>query len=309
MRRSRLVGLIVSVVTAGALFAAPAFAAGSVQVQLQFDAATLQAPGTDLTNGGAVTTPQLNPCRQGGGTFADTSVNSTGFPAGQQYTPQGSPVAFLMPASATGNNALCLGLGGTGAGAITGKNSVTINVPAGNYTDAYFLAAVGNGPSLVDIVPMYGSTAGTKITQAFPDWCQTTTPVGNSDPPGVSAGWNGGTRIDYNGKADGNAALTCGYYTVHVSGLDSSKQLTALQLTMEPANTPIPAATGGTTKDSTQNAGAVLNIMALTLQGSAAAGASLPKTGGNQIGIIIGTLLLLAGAALAIRPRFARSER
>ena len=315
MVRFRVCGLIASVATGAALLAVPALAAGSVQVNLSsvFDAATLQMPGTDLTNGGKVTTPADNPCRQGGGTFADTSVNATGFPAGQQYTPTGSPVAFLMPSSATGDNAVCAGLGGTAPNNVTGKNTVTIPVTPGNYTDAYFLGAIGNGPSLVDVTPVYGSTSGSVITSVFPDWCQTTTPVGNSAPAGVTAGWNGGTRVGYNGTPDSNAALTCGYYTVHVGGLDSSKQLTALTLTLEPAGTAITAAQGGTKSAGTQSSGAVLNVMALTLQGTATAGSSspsaaLPKTGGSPLVPLGGALLLLGGLGLFLAPKFRRGN-
>lgn len=306
MRRFRLIGLIASVATAGALIAAPVFAAASVQVPLTFDATTLQVPGTDLTSGGTVKTPALNPCRQGGGTFADTSVNGTGFPAGKDFTPQGSPVSFMMPSSATGNNALCLGLGGSGAGAVTGKDSTTINVPAGKYTDAYFLAAVGNGPTLTDVTPMYGSTAGKTIQTVFPDWCTGSTKVAGTLPPNVTAGWNGGDRVNYDGTTQ--AGLNCGYYTLHVAGLDGTQQLTALKLTLEPAKTAIPDSMSGG-KGKTNDPGATLDIAALTLAGAAAAGATMPKTGGNETGILFGAALVLAGAALAFRPRLLRGAR
>jgi hypothetical protein len=308
MAKPRHAGLIVSLCAAGALLAAPVLAAGQVFVPLQYDAATLQMPGTDLTQGGKVKIPSLQPCRADGGqtnagTFADTSVNATGFPAGQQYTPKGSPVAFQMPSSVTGNNAVCLGL------SVPGKDSLTINVPAGNYTDAYFLAAVGNGPALVDVTPVYGGSNGSAITQVFPDWCQDTPQVGNALPPNVSAGWNGGPRVNYDGTTKGQDKLPCGYYTVHIGGLDSSKQLTALQLKLEPAGTAIPDSQSGVKGGGAkQNDHAVLNIMALTLQGTAAAGAALPKTGGGPATAVLGLGLLLAGLALALRPRWARTS-
>ena len=267
MRKSGFLALIVSFAMVGAVTAAPAFAAtpaNSVQVGLSsfMDAATLQLPGTDLTNGGKISTPQLNPCRQGGGTFADTTVNGTNFPAGQSYTPSGSPVSFMMPSSATGDNAVCLGLG------VSGKNSVVLPVPMGNYSNVYLLAAVGNGPALVDVTPIYAEGAGTPLQAVVPDWCQTA--IGNQLPADASAGWNGGNRVTYAGATQNN--LPCGYFTVNVSGLDQNAVLSALLLTLAPGGTAVPG--GGT-----QNAAAVLNIMAMTL----ASGASASKPASTPI--------------------------
>jgi len=298
MRRLRLLGLVTSLVTAGVMVGAPALAAGGTPVPLTFNAAIFQMPGTSLMNGKV--DPALNPCRMAGtpaavaGTFADASVNSTGLPTGS-YTPSGSPVAFTMP-PASGNSAVCAGL------SAPNMDTVTLTVPSGKYTDAYFLASVGNGPSLVNVTPAYGSTNGAALTTVFPDWCTASTKVAGTLPPGSTPGWAGGDRVNYDGTTTGQTGLNCGLDVVHVSGLDGSKDLTGLTLQLAAAKTAIPDASSGG-KGATQNASATLNIAAVTLANSA----SLPKTGGNETGILIGIGLLLAGAALVIRPRLNRN--
>ena len=300
MRRFRFIGLIASVATVGAMLAAPVLAAGPVEVQLQFNAQTLQAVGTDLTGGVKGTTPKDNPCRQDGGTFADASVNSQGLKSGS-FTPSGSPVPFLLQVG--GNDAVCLGLGGSASDTknpvITGKDSTSITVPSGKYSDAYFLAAVGNGPSLVDVTPVYGSTQGKTIQMDVPDWC--VLGIKQQLPSdAISAGINSNPRVNYDGTAQ---TINCGYFVVHLSGLDSSQTLTGLNLKLEPAKTAI---TMDPNSGKTQDPNGVVNIAALTV---VPAGAALPKTGGNETGILIGVGLLLAGAGLAFRPRLARGLR
>jgi len=323
MRRPRLVGLIVSLATAGTMLAAPALAAGQVTVPLTFDAQVFLAAGATLPQTQSYSkcwtgvAPQTETGPDGktinGATFGGShAVNSQGAPFGQSFTPAGGSVSFQFPPQA-GNNALCIASGQT----------VTIPVPAGNYTAADFLVGAGNGPGAVTVTPVYGSTNGAAIPAIFDDWCGNTAQVKGTFTAGTTAGWpgpNGGGRVNTStGKTEGTvtgstqATLPCGFNTTAVTGLDSTQVLTALQVTMAAGGAPVVPADPAIKAGTTQSNNAMSNIAALTLLGTASAAASstsaLPKTGGNQLGIVLGSVLLLLGAALAIRPRFGRAGR
>lgn len=314
---TRTVGLIVALATAGMLTAAPALAAGNTQAQVPlgslFNAVTMLAPGQSIS----VTTAH-NPCYKAypGATFgSQQAANDTGAPFGKSYTPTGGSVSFLFP-PASGNDTL----------AVCAGQTVTIPVPSGHYSDAYFLEGVDDGPELITVTPQYGATQGTPISAIFDDWC-TTAVYKFPLTAGTTAGFLGGNRINVNvkGKTEGSLDPTyaCGYWTTKVSGLDSSKTLTALQLTAAPAKAPLPSGVKGSA-GTIQSGYASGNIIALTVVGpstaatttpaSSAASAtatksgsqtSLPKTGGNQT-IFTGIALVAAATWLLRRSHLAR---
>lgn len=115
---------------------APALAAGGTQVPLSFNSAVLLAAGATASQSAS-----HNACKtKGGATFGDAhAVNSAGWRPGS-FTPAASPVAFTL-GPATGKDAVC----------VSQSQSATIQVPAGKYTDAYFLVGVANGPALASI--------------------------------------------------------------------------------------------------------------------------------------------------------------
>lgn len=316
MRRSGLVSVIASVATAGAVLAAPAFAAGSyVQVPLssQFNAVTMLAQGSSSSQSASDSACHKTP----GATFGPNhAVNATGLPTGKSFTTAAGVPYTLGTAGA--KDAICV-REPTGATASSQPSTITISVTPGKYSDAYFLASVANGPAIVAITPVYGSTKGSAIQAVFDDWCAPVLTGGALTPDAATAFSNTGDRVANNGGAP-QANLPCTFYSTHVSGLSSSQTLTALDVTMEAAGTAIPTQTG-VKSGTTQQKGAVLNIAALTLQGTASGGSStattsattstststtsttLPKTGGNPIVPLAGGLAALAGVALAIRPR------
>ncbi len=314
MRRPGLIGLIASVATAGAVVAAPVFASTSyVQVPLSsvFNAVALldngnTAPSTTASNSACHTTA--------GATFGNNNaLSATGLPVGQTAK-DANGVPYSIPQAGV-KDAVCV----TTAASTQdpGPTSVTIPVPSGNYSDAYFAASVENGPSLVDITPVYGGTAGTTITAVFDDWCGPVLVNGALTPDTVTLFPNADPRLsDLSGISKDSTPLKCTVYSTHVPGLDSSKTLTALKVSLVAGNTPLPTETGLPAGKSESTNG-VLNIVALTLEGTTASTAvtgtsgsttsTVPKTGSGPLPAVLGGLLLLAGALLVRRPRASRS--
>lgn len=305
MRGWRVLGWVAVIATAGALAAAPAVAAASVQVPLgsTFNAMVMLKPGS-----GAPQTASNSACRATpGATFGKHhGLNASTFPSGS-FTPAGSPVPFVLgPLGA--KNAVCIRDSGTATGAE--PTSITITVPAGKYTDAYFLAAVANGPSLVTITPVYSSGAGTPVTALFDDWCAPALSGGALTTDSAAAFPNPGNRVgNVHGATtnSGETNLPCTLWNTHVSGLNGSETLIAMKLTQAASGTAVPPGTG-VPANATEQSQAVLNIAALTLEGTASSATSLPKTGGNQTGLILGSVLLAAGLGLALRRRESRAR-
>ena len=305
MRRWGFLGLAAAVVTTAAMAAAPAFAATSyVQVPLssQFNALTLLNPGQSASQ-----TASNSACHTTkGATYGPShAVNASGLPTGSFTSPNGVPFT-LGPVDA--KDAVCIRNSATATS--SEPTSVTIPVPAGKYTDAYFLASLANGPQEISITPVYGTTNGTPITALFDDWCGPSLTGGSLTADTTAVFPKAGDRLASNGGTP-QANLPCTYYDTHISGLSSSQTLTALQITQAlKGGAPIPAATG---VPANQTAGptAVLNIAAITLQGTQSASSSstsLPKTGGNQTGILIGAGLLAIGGTLMARRRRASRQ-
>lgn len=295
MRRLRLLGFFTSLVTAGIVVGAPALAAGGTQVPLSFNSAVLLAAGATASQSAS-----HNACKtKGGATFGDAhAVNSAGWTPGS-FTPAASPVAFTL-GPATGKDAVC----------VSQSQSATIQVPAGKYTDAYFLVGVANGPALASITPNYSGGAGAPISIVFDDWCTMTSVVKGTLTLGTTAGFvaTGGRVASKDGKAQ--KGLPCTLYNTHVSGLDGSKTLTSLTVALAAKGTAIPTQTG-IKAGTTQGGNPVANIAAVTLATSTSSGpsAALPKTGAGESATLTGFGLLLAGAALLLPRRRLRSAK
>lgn len=323
MRAWRVLGILAALATTGSLAAAPASAASSaVQVPLGslFNAMVFVQPNTPSPQG-----QSNSACRTtNGATFGNNhGLNAGSAPTGT-FTPPGSPVSFkLGPLNA--KDAICIRDAGTAPP--SQPTSVTIPVPSGQYTDAYFIASVAHGPSLVSITPVYTTGDGTALTAYFDDWCAPVLTNGSLTPDSTPAWPNPGNR-PVNSSGSASSGLACTVWNTHVPGLDPSKTLTALKITQAPpatAFTPGP----GLPSNGAEPGNAVLNILALTLEAASASSpaastsstaasstaggtpssSTLPKTGGNQTGIVIGVGLFAAGAWLGLRRRPAPRAR
>lgn len=221
-----------------------------VHVSLAYDSLVMLKPGQTVS-----ATVSHNACRhQVGATFdKNRAINDTGAPTGD-YTPKGLGVTFLFP-PLSGNDAVCVG---------TDKPSITIPVPSGKYSAAYFLASANNGPVLTDVTPVYSTGSGTALPMVVNDWCTVTTAVnGKLAPNDLAAGFVGGPWIHSKDGAVGK--IPCQYFTVVLQGLNPAQTLTALDLSTPPAGTMLPSALTGSLTGAAQGTSVQVIIGALTL--------------------------------------------
>ncbi len=344
MRRSGLVAFVASVATFALVAAAPALAATSY-VQVPLSSVANAVIMMDNGNTAPSTTASNSACHNvAGATFGNSNgLSATGLPVGQTVKdPNGVPYSIPEPSV---KDAVCV----TTADSTKdpGPTTITIPVPAGQYSDAYFLASVENGPSLVSITPVYGTTNGTPIQAVFDDWCAPILSGGALTPDATTMFPHADPRLNnLSGTVKDSTPLPCTVYSTHVPGLDSSKTLTGLTISLAAASTAVPSETGASGK--TESPNGVLNIMALTLEGTQTSAASttttttsstksssttatttssttpttsstttstsskstsssLPKTGSGPLPAVLGGVLLLGGAALVRRPWAGRS--
>lgn len=184
--------------------------------------------------------------------------NESAPPAGAYKVKDGSAsVTFQFPnvkGTTPPNDVLNIPVGGSGS----------FTVPAGNYSNLYFLAGVAGGPQPAQVVLTYKD--GTKDTEnaAFDDWC--TVEIGNTPVAGTAAAWQGVTRI---GEADGSSNNVsangysgtnqgCGLYVSSVK-VNNKKVLTSVEV--DNTLSAVPSEFPDITKISTN---ALINIVAAT---------------------------------------------